>query len=109
MLYRGLLVSNLNQIELDHPGLLVVALKLLGLVVAVLLALPGAVKETVSLRSDVLVQGMVSGRLSFVSLSASCIGLGKRGSIFHLGYGVFVKVLWHHGKFSVSKIEPVRR
>jgi hypothetical protein len=80
-------------------------------VVAVLLALPGAVKETVSLRSDVLVQGMVSGSLSLTSLSAGGgIGLRKSRSIFHLGYGVFMQVLWHHGDFSVSEqIEPVRR
>jgi hypothetical protein len=78
-------------------------------VVAVLLALPGAVKEAISLRRDVLVQSMVSSRLSLISLTASGIGLGKRGSIFHLRHSVFVKVLWHHGNFSVSKVEPVRR
>lgn len=87
-------------------GLLIVALELLGLVVAVGLAFPGAMKEAVSLRDDVLVQGVVSGRLSVTSLSAGGVGLGKSRSIFDLGDAV----LGHHWDFSVSEArEPVRR
>lgn len=91
-------------------NLLIVALKLLGLVVAVWLALPRAVEESVRLGSNVLVQGMVSGGLPLTSLSASGIGLGKSRGILYVGNGVCMHVLRHHWDLSVSEgIEPVRR
>jgi hypothetical protein len=73
---------------LEAGYLLIVALELLGLVVAVGSALPGAVEETVRLNGDVLVQLVVPGRLALVSLSASGEWGRQRQGVLELGYGL---------------------
>jgi hypothetical protein len=60
------------EVRVDEP--VVVALELFGLVVAARLALPGAVKQTISLGHGVLVERVVPSRLSLVALSARCEG-----------------------------------
>jgi hypothetical protein len=74
------------QVRVDE--FIIVALELLGLVVAVGSALPGAVEETVRLDGDVLVQLVVPGRLALVSLSASGEWGRQRQGVLELGYGL---------------------
>lgn len=90
--------------------LLVVALELLGLVVAARRTLPGAVVESVLESSGLLVQVVVPGGFAFGALSArSSEGSGKSHSLIQLRNGADAAIIKENG-FPViaEKVELVR-
>jgi hypothetical protein len=78
--------------------LLVVALELLGLVVAGGLALPRAVEEAVRLGVRILVQKVVPGRLTFAAHTARAKGRRQRKAILRQGrpHDVSVQIFGGH-------------
>lgn len=91
--------------------LLVVALELLGLVVAARRALPGAVVESILEGGGLLVKVMVPCGLTFRALSAgSSEGRGESHGILQLGNGAEVEIIGDDGDFAVlaEQIELVR-
>lgn len=75
--------------------LLIVALELLGLVVAVGLTLPWAVEKTVGLRKSVLVEIVIPGRLTIAAHTASAESRKRKG-IFHSRNHVSMDILSGH-------------
>jgi len=86
-----------EQREASAGSLLVVALELLGLVVAGGLALPGAVVEAVRLGIRILVEKVVPGRLTFAAHAARAKGRRQGKAILrHGGHHVSVQILRGH-------------
>lgn len=73
--------------------LLIVALELLGLVVAAGLAFPRAVEQSIGSRGGVLVEGVVPGRFALAAGAAGSVGSGECEVIVDKGHHSTGKVV----------------